>query len=675
MSAFSYRPEVDGLRAISVIAVILFHANFGCPGGFVGVDVFFVISGFLITSLILNEVEKSAFSLKDFWIRRIRRIVPAATFMVLAVLVTGYLCLLPEDLAALGKSALAQSFMGSNFYFWSNGGYFARNSETEPLLHTWSLAVEEQFYLVFPLLILLLNRTRSRRIGLVMCCVAAVSFAISAYGVYRSPSATFYLLPTRAWEMLAGSLVALPRQSSRPKYVAEIMAWAGLIAIGLAIGLMSRDTAFPGAAALVPVVGAVLFIGGNTGQSTSAGKLLSLRPLVFVGLISYSLYLWHWPVFAFLRYLCDAEEPSFVQRAAALTVSGLLAVIAWRCVEEPVRRRVVLASTPRLLTTVGISMLVLLTISAGMVQTAGFPGRIPDHWQAIHQRGQSVALKTTSGDLLTLGKESPDEKFSFVVWGDSHANVAAPVFDVVAEQLGIQGINAAKGGRPPIPGTSISWDKMLSEWNAEVLNFIKTHRIPHVFLVARWSQFIEGPTPYDQLNGRGFTDPLLRCSASEKPTRESSEACLRNGLERLIKDLEDTGCTIWIVQQVPDQNHDVLRKSFLEYRGLSWNGHANPLTKADFEQRQKRVNTLFAGVVSHKVRLIDLSKGMFDQDGIAITSANGFPLYRDNSHLSAEGSKLFIQPIVHEVLTDLANAKTPPSASASGDSEPGNPQK
>ena len=195
------------------MAVILFHANFGCPGGFVGVDVFFVISGFLITSLILNDVEKNAFSLKDFWIRRIRRIVPAASIMVLSTLAAGYFLLLPEDLKELGKSAIAQSFMGSNFYFWSNGGYFARNSETEPLLHTWSLAVEEQFYLVFPLLILLLSRTWTRRLGAVMWGIAAISMAISVYGVYRSPSATFYLLPTRAWEMLAGSLVALQRQS------------------------------------------------------------------------------------------------------------------------------------------------------------------------------------------------------------------------------------------------------------------------------------------------------------------------------------------------------------------------------------------------------------------------------------------------------------------------------
>lgn len=669
MSAFSYRPEVDGLRALSVIAVILFHAGFGCPGGFVGVDVFFVISGFLITSLILNEVEKNTFSLKDFWMRRIRRILPAATLMVLAVLSVGYFLLLPVDLAALGSSAVAQSLMGSNFYFWNNGGYFARNSETEPLLHTWSLAVEEQFYLVFPLLILFLKRFAPRRLGMVLGGLAAFSFAMSVYGVFRSPSATFYLLPTRAWEMLAGSLVALCRQSTRPKIVAEIMAWTGLSSISLAIFLTSRDTPFPGVAALAPVGGAVLYILGNTGQNTLPGRLLSLRPIVFVGLISYSLYLWHWPVFAYLRYFSDAMEPSVIQRTLALFVSGLLAIVAWWFVEEPVRRRVVLVSSPRLLTMAGLSMFAMLVIAGLMIQTAGFPSRIPRSWNLINKRSESVARETRNGDLLYLGKSSPDE-ISFVVWGDSHANVAAPIFDTVADQLGIKGINAAKGGRPPIPGTSISWEKNLSEWNSEVLSFIKTHQIPHIFLVARWSQFIEGPTPYDQLNGRGFTAPLLRCSETEKPTRESSEVCLRNGLVRLIKDLEKTGCTLWIVQQVPDQSHNVLRKSFLEYRGLSLSENKVPMTKEIFDQRQKRVNALFADVVGPNVRLIDLSRKMFDQDGNSITSLDGVPLYRDNSHLSGYGSKLYIQPIVEEALSSISRSDaTSPAIPGSNNGE------
>lgn len=453
------------------------------------------------------------------------------------------------------------------------------------------------------------------------------------------------------------------------------MAWLGLVAIGLAIFLMSRDTVFPGASALLPVAGAASFIWGNTGQSTSAGRILSLRPIVFVGLISYSLYLWHWPVFAYLRYASDATEPSVIQRLVALVVSGLLAIVAWRTVEEPVRRRVVLNSTPRLLVTVGLSMLVLLATAGSMVQSLGFPGRLPQSWTLFSNPSQNVVLKAHSGNLLNLGINPPAEKFSFVVWGDSHANVAAPVFDTVAKRLGLQGINAAKGGRPPIPGTSIFWDKMLSEWNSEVLNFIKTHRIPHVFLVARWSQFIEGPTKYDQLNGRGFTDPLLRCSPTEKPTRESSEVCLRTGLERLIKDLEEAGCTIWIVQQVPDQNYDILRKSFLEYRGLPWTSNAIPLTREAFNQHQTRVNAIFTGLVSHNVRLIDLSNAMFDRDGIAITSSNGVPLYRDNSHLSVNGSELYIQPIVEEALSRISKSNAASSATPDGINENGSDQK
>jgi hypothetical protein len=317
----------------------------------------------------------------------------------------------------------------------------------------------------------------------------------------------------------------------------------------------------------------------------------------------------------------------------------------------------------------------MLAAAGSMIQTAGFPSRMPLNWKLISHGNQSVALKTPNGDLLNLGKTSTDEKFAFIVWGDSHANVAAPAFDTVAERLGIHGINAAKGGRPPIPGTSISWEKKLSEWNSDVLKFIKANRIPHVFLIARWSQFIEGPTKYDQLNGRGFTDPLLRCSPTEKPTRESSEVCVQTGLERLIKDLEATGCTIWIVKQVPDQNYDPLRKSFLEHRGLALAGNTISLTRDAFDQRQNRVNTLFTGLISPNVRLIDLSRNMFDSEGIAITSSNGVPFYRDNSHLSGNGRELYIQPIVEEVLSGILKSNMPSPEPPAGDSGNGNAQK
>jgi peptidoglycan/LPS O-acetylase OafA/YrhL len=202
MIEFKYRPDIDGLRAVAVSMVLLFHAGLGFPGGYVGVDVFFVISGFLITGLILKEQKAGTFTLANFWMRRIRRIIPAATVMVATVLIAGFFLLLPTDYVELGQSSIAQQLMLSNVYFWRSTGYFSGFAELKPLLHTWSLAVEEQFYIGYPFLIIILSRFRRRNIALFIALLTAVSFATSQYGVEHYPNATYYLLPTRAWELL-----------------------------------------------------------------------------------------------------------------------------------------------------------------------------------------------------------------------------------------------------------------------------------------------------------------------------------------------------------------------------------------------------------------------------------------------------------------------------------------
>jgi len=206
---FCYRPEIDGLRALAVLPVLLFHAGLGFPGGFMGVDIFFVISGFLITTLIVRDLQLGTFQMRSFWERRIRRILPAASVMVLATLIVGAIILLPESFENLGQSALAQSLMVSNFYFWQQDGYFAAPSDYEALLHTWSLAVEEQFYLILPALLVFLNRKFPARITLVLWLVFLTSMIWSFFGSYLYPAASFYLLPARAWELLLGSLIAI----------------------------------------------------------------------------------------------------------------------------------------------------------------------------------------------------------------------------------------------------------------------------------------------------------------------------------------------------------------------------------------------------------------------------------------------------------------------------------
>ena len=268
-------------------------------GGFIGVDVFFVISGFLISSVILREIETESFSLKEFYRRRIRRILPALMVMMLVTAVVNSYYMLPSQLYAVAKSLLAATFSLSNFYFLSTSGYFSSNAD-KPLLHTWSLAVEEQFYILFPLFLLFLRRFFPNRFKSAILSVAAVSFVLSVWVVHKSPTAAFYLPTTRAWELLLGTMLAIdvfPRVETA--LGRNLLSATGLLAILIPGFTYTGSVPFPGASALVPCAGAAFIIAAGETGSSIVGRLLSLKPIVFIGLISYSLYLWHWPIILF----------------------------------------------------------------------------------------------------------------------------------------------------------------------------------------------------------------------------------------------------------------------------------------------------------------------------------------------------------------------------------------
>jgi peptidoglycan/LPS O-acetylase OafA/YrhL len=281
-----YRPDIDGLRAVAVLLVVLFHARWGFTGGFVGVDVFFVISGFLITGMMLKEQQSGTFRLADFWIRRVRRIIPASLVMVVAVLVAGAFLLLPHDYETLGESAISQQFMLANVYFWRNTGYFDAPAEQRRLLHTWSLAVEEQFYLGYPILFALVQRIPKKLTVLLLLAISAVSFAVSEWGVWHHPSATFFLLPTRAWELLMGGLLCFAPPPTRFKdWQLGLASLVGLGGIVVAGWFFSSSTPFPGRNALLPCAAAALLIYANSSRLTWIGRALAARPVVLVGLI------------------------------------------------------------------------------------------------------------------------------------------------------------------------------------------------------------------------------------------------------------------------------------------------------------------------------------------------------------------------------------------------------
>lgn len=374
----TYRPDIDGLRAVAVLGVLVYHLQPpSCPGGFVGVDVFFVISGYLITGILWRQLQEGRFSIKEFYRRRIRRIFPAL-FVLLGVWTgLGIAFLMPPELAEFGQSLAAAAGSAANLFFWSDTDYFATAAERRWLLHTWSLGVEEQFYIALPLAMWALSG-HATRMKAALSVATVASFAAAAWLVYDAPTAAFYGPHLRAWELLIGSLLSLGVvRIPAHRYAREVLAVIGISLIGYAYSEFNWETVFPGASALVPCLGTALLIG--TGPDTLVGRALSWRPFVGVGLISYSLYLWHWPLIVLWNHPA-VEIPSALrgenERMATLFIASMvLAYLSWRFVEQPFRKS---REDRRPEIPVGLgAVAVAVILGVGLWQSGGFPQRLP----------------------------------------------------------------------------------------------------------------------------------------------------------------------------------------------------------------------------------------------------------------------------------------------------------
>ena len=342
MSAIKYRPEVDGLRAVAVIPVVLFHLGASwVPGGFIGVDVFFVISGFLITSIILKEQAAGTFTFSGFWMRRVRRIMPAMLAMLIATSVAGYFLMFGPSWRSLGNQVFSALGLYANIEMWMLfRNYWGPAAESAPLLHTWSLSVEEQFYLFYPLLLLILLKFVPKRVFTLILGGSALSLAIGVYATTHSPSAAFYFLPPRAWELAAGCLLAIFERSRGPApkgSISRTLALTGLLLIGAGYYLIQGADGFPGFWALLPVVGTVLVIRFACAEQCLAGRILGWAPVVYIGKCSYSLYLWHWPVIV-LAVALKLKYPEMVNLWGIVTAMTVLTLISYHFVECPTRR-------------------------------------------------------------------------------------------------------------------------------------------------------------------------------------------------------------------------------------------------------------------------------------------------------------------------------------------------
>ncbi len=508
-----HRRDIDGLRAVAVLAIVAYHAfPRWVPGGFVGVDVFFVISGFLITGIIARSRDEGRFSYLGFYLRRARRIVPAYLVVLTAIAALSLWLLLPLRLTWVGATLATAGLFLANFGFTISFGYFAPVLQQNPMLHLWSLGVEEQFYLVWPLLLALLSLGALRRArfgiaaGLLVVSLAGAQWLTTHDGAVWS----FFLLPPRAWEFLAGGLLALaPGFAPRGPVSANLSAAAGLALIVGSVALLSDAMPFPGLSAVPACLGAALVLWSGTGRGPAATALLRSPPLVGVGLISYSLYLWHWPALIFAKEYAQRDLKPW-EIVAVVALSAALAVATWRFVEQPWRRR----ATPRrgrALVLTLLPLLIFVALGAALFVSKGLPMRLaPSARQAADIENTDINPRRmecfTVGTPFKpngcrYGAAADARDYDVLIWGDSHADAATPGAVDWAKARGWSLREAALGGCPPLVNARAVEAKFgelkgCRESKGQVLGEIAANpKLKLIILAARWALY-NGDLPY-----------------------------------------------------------------------------------------------------------------------------------------------------------------------------------
>ncbi|WP_428990235.1 acyltransferase family protein [Methylocapsa aurea] len=649
---FRYRRDIDGLRAVAIVPVVLFHAGVETfSGGYIGVDVFFVISGYLITKMISDELNAGAFSILRFYERRMRRILPALTVVVAISLALGWIFLLPLSYRSLANSAIATAAFASNIYFWRQTGYFEQATELFPLLHTWSLAVEEQFYIGFPLLVLLLRPMGRTTLAVVTAGAACVSFALSAWAVDTHPSAAFFFLPTRAWELALGALLALgaaPIGTSR--YLREFVAAVGLLSIVIPVIAYSRTTRFPGLAALPPCLGAaaVIWAGQSASDQCTISKLLGLRWMAFIGLISYSLYLWHWPILVFARHMTASIHLDPMTATAAIALATFLAIVSWRYVETPFRNRA-LWRPSIIFTAGGLAASSIVAAALAIVLLNGAPWRFEEKVLRLAAGGDDFSpkgkacmnLPYSDGDIdsecrLGVADGRPME---FLLWGDSHAAAIVPAMDIVAERAGVSGGFAVYQVCPALTDVVhrvLTAGDRRACWqrNKSVLEFaMHSSSLRFVILVGYWTEYLRHPT---------FV-PIVADDRTTKRGEEGPELLVR-GLEETIARLSAAGKRVVIFDKLPEPGF-VVPWTLAMSTHLS-KPYPTPPSAPVRNELGDRMRSIF-----DRYRVIEIAMDdAICTHGVCKIVDGTSPIFKDQNHLSAFGATNYYAPFLYEKL-------------------------
>jgi peptidoglycan/LPS O-acetylase OafA/YrhL len=630
-----YRKEIDGLRALAVLPVILFHAGFApFRGGFVGVDIFFVISGYLITTIIVGEIERGSFSLIKFYERRARRILPALFFMMLCALPFAWYWMLPNELTQFSETLIAVPLFYSNILFYLTSGYFETASELKPLLHTWSLAVEEQFYILFPLFLLLSWRIGKNRIILLLVLLAIVSLLAAQWGSITHPSFTFFLLPTRCFELLIGSLISLfinPQKISKSinQPLCQFLSIIGLLLIVYAIISFNEKTPYPSIYTLVPTLGAGLILVFSSSRDM-VGKLLGSKLLVGIGLISYSAYLWHQPLLAFAR-LKSFSELTGTHLFIIISSTILLGYLSWRFVERPFRN----AKTISLKKFVGLSIL-LATMFVGIglygYKNEGLLSRFPLDAQLYVQYNDFnnwyIPVRKDQCHLqdINLTKHADicyeNKRPLIALWGDSHASALYPGLKKLQEQYNFGVTQLTAAGCPPLSDIDA-----LTRINCDLIN-------------AQNLQDLSKTSP----------DILILHSAWKYANNDLIQKKLNDLLDKISISLPKTKIIIigpvarWAVS--PQYSAYLF---WLTNKNIPVPNRLGGTVLTEVESLLEQIST------GRNIQYISLNKIMCNDGGCISRLGNNLQdfIQIDSSHLSKNGSEYIIDIIKSEIVTNL----------------------
>lgn len=657
-----YRPEIDGLRALAVVPVVLFHAGFPGPsGGHIGVDVFFVISGFLITSIILKDLEVGKFSFSNFYERRARRILPLLFCVLIVCLPLAWLLMTPLDLKQFGQSLSSTVLFSSNIIFWRQSGYFDLPAETKPLLHTWSLSLEEQYYIFFPMLLSLGHRYARRFLWPSILTVTALSFGIAIYAGHFYPNAAFFLLPSRGWELLLGATLAFPQIKNHLKLSVnwkQFLSVLGLVMVLASYWLFDTYSLHPGILTLLPTLGTVLLL-GTADSKTWVGRFLSIPPLVGIGLISYSLYLWHQPVLVFAR-LYYADHLSLWASTLAIVISCILSCITWKFVEGPMRdkKTISISLLAKILITTGI---LLASFGAYIFFQNGIPKRFNFQVQKVLSAERSRASDLLTRDGKSCFNRSPEEacvigaagvQETLAVLGDSHASALTLSIDQALRKQNLAGIDFTQSGCPFAPRlwrmSGRDYVPCFDRYQL-ILRKLDERKISTVILAARFPLYLEGKR-FDNGEGGIEQGELVRVGeVGVSPDSPIDTEFIRKSFLQAINDLIKSGKRVILVYPIPEIGRNVPR--YLARAMARGETYVSSSTES-YIKRSSLVNASFNTIPEGPLFARVLPQEIFCDTFLpnrCVANDDKRVFYFDSNHLTVEGADLVVQKIMQRI--------------------------